>query len=83
MTTGFSKSTHASQKRSLAKTLSWRTIASLDTFVISCLATGSVKTGAAIVGAEFITKLALYYLHERGWAHIVWGLRDPQASPRP
>ncbi|MBI1216094.1 MAG: DUF2061 domain-containing protein [Alphaproteobacteria bacterium] len=75
-TTGFTKSTHAKQRRSLAKTLSWRFIASLDTFVISYIATGSITIGATIVGAEFFTKIILYYLHERGWAHIRWGLKD-------
>jgi len=80
MSTSFTKGTHASQRRSLAKTLSWRCIASLDTFIISYIATGSAKIGAAIVTTEFITKIALYYLHERGWAHIPWGLKPPPAT---
>ena len=71
----FSKKAHASPARSLAKTLSWRALGSLDTFVISYIATGQAKVGLTIAGAEVLTKLGLYYLHERGWAHIRWGLK--------
>ena len=61
--------------RSVLKTISWRAFASVDTFVIAYIATGEVKIGAMIVGAEVVTKMVLYYLHERGWAHIRWGVK--------
>ena len=28
---------------------------------------------ATVAGLELVTKLALYYLHERGWARLNWG----------
>lgn len=72
----FTKETHAQARRSLAKTLSWRALASVDTFVIAYLVTGEASAGAVIVSAEIVTKMVLYYLHERGWSHIRWGLKS-------
>ena len=63
----------ASKKRSLLKTLSWRTIASLDTFLITWLVTGSPTAGLTVSGLEIITKMCLYYFHERAWNKIKWG----------
>ena len=72
---------HTQRRRSLAKTLTWRTAATLDTFAISYLVTGSAAWAGTIAGFEVLTKLALYYLHERAWAHTSWGLvktRQPE-----
>lgn len=65
---------HENHKRTLTKTITWRVLASLDTFAIAWLITGNPLTGFAIAGIEILTKLGLYYLHERGWSHIDWGL---------
>jgi len=51
----------------LAKTITWRIVGTLDTFLLSWLITGSIKLGAAIGAVEIITKMVLYYLHERAW----------------
>ncbi len=56
-----------SYKRHIAKTLSWRIIGTLDTIILSWIITGNLKIGMAIGGVEIITKMALYYLHERAW----------------
>ncbi|MGB5949234.1 MAG: DUF2061 domain-containing protein [Parvibaculum sp.] len=60
----------SSNKRSLLKTLSWRTTASIDTFLIAWFVTGAPLAGGAIALGEILTKLVWYYLHERIWAHI-------------
>ena len=57
--------------RHLAKTLTWRIVGTLDTMVLSSLITGSVKIGLAIGGTEVVTKMLLYFLHERAW--YKWG----------
>ena len=36
-------------------------------FLLSWFITGSLSIGAAIGGIEIITKMILYYLHERAW----------------
>lgn len=56
-----------SYKRHLLKTISWRSIGTLDTIIISGVIIGSWKTGLAIGGVEVFTKMILYFLHERFW----------------
>jgi uncharacterized membrane protein len=60
-------------RRSVLKAVSWRTLGTLDTFVISWFLTGHVALAGSIAGFEFVTKIAWYYLHERIWAVIRWG----------
>ncbi|MDA7616791.1 DUF2061 domain-containing protein [bacterium] len=56
-----------SYKRHIAKTISWRIIGTIDTVIISGLITGSWVAGLAIGGVEVISKMVLYFLHERAW----------------
>jgi uncharacterized membrane protein len=67
-------------RRSLLKAVTWRMMASLDTFVISFLITGRVGIAGSIAGVEIVTKIFFYYLHERIWAAIPWGRRFNSAS---
>jgi uncharacterized membrane protein len=67
---------HANKKRSLAKTMTWRFIATIDTILIAWLLTGSWSIGFGIAGIEVVTKMALYYFHERSWAASDWGIED-------
>ncbi|MCG8428349.1 MAG: DUF2061 domain-containing protein [Chromatiales bacterium] len=59
--------------RSLAKAASWRITGSLDTMLLSWLFTGDLAIAAAIGLTEVITKMVLYYLHERAWNRISLG----------
>jgi len=61
--------------RSVVKAISWRTLGTLDTFAISWFMTGRIEIAGSIAGLEVVTKIAWYYLHERVWAAIAWGLR--------
>lgn len=70
---------HSNNARSLVKTVTWRTIGTMDTIIISYFITGSIAMGAAIGGTELFTKMFLYFLHERGWSKIDWGLEDVSA----
>jgi uncharacterized membrane protein len=56
-----------SYKRHALKTITWRIVGTLDTFFLSWFITGSLKIGATIGGIEIITKMVLYYFHERIW----------------
>ena len=62
-----------SRKRSFLKTVTWRIIASLDTFIIVWVVTGQISWAGSVAGLEILTKTLLYYLHERGWNYILWG----------
>jgi uncharacterized membrane protein len=59
--------------RSLIKAVSWRVTGSIDTFVISLFVTGKISLAGTIATVEVVTKIALYYFHERVWAIIPWG----------
>ena len=61
----------SSRGRSIAKTLTWRVFAELDTFLVSYLITGSMTWSLSIVGIESTTKTVLYYLHERAWSNTL------------
>ena len=56
--------------RSVVKSVSWRLVGTLDTVVISYVITSSLAMAASIGSIELVTKMILYYLHERGWNHI-------------
>ncbi|HLT79524.1 MAG TPA: DUF2061 domain-containing protein [Cyclobacteriaceae bacterium] len=62
--------THA---RSLVKGISWRFFGTMDTIVISYIVTGTWVSAFAIGGFELITKVIIYYIHERVWGKIKWG----------
>lgn len=62
-----------SHLRSIIKGVSWRTIGTIDTIVISFLLTGHFNTAIKIGFTEVITKVALFYLHERVWLHFLNG----------
>ncbi len=64
---------NATPVRSFAKTITWRALGSVDTLILGYLFSGSFRIAGSIASAEMLTKIALYYLHERGWAHIKWG----------
>lgn len=59
--------------RSVAKAVSWRVIGTLDTLLISYILTGEVVIAASIASIDFITKMFLYFFHERLWNKISWG----------
>jgi uncharacterized membrane protein len=65
--------TREAHSRSLAKAVSWRITGSIDTFVLSFIITGSLKFAGSIAVTEMVTKVVLYYLHERAWNYVPWG----------
>ncbi len=63
-----------SKKRHIAKTLTWRTLGTLDTMLLSFIITGNPLMGLQIGFTEVITKMVLYYFHERVWYRVDYGL---------
>ncbi|ANW95050.1 hypothetical protein AXE80_01505 [Wenyingzhuangia fucanilytica] len=59
--------------RSVVKAVSWRVIGSLDTLIISWVATQDIKTATSIASIDLFTKMILYFFHERVWNAIKWG----------
>ena len=65
------------RKRHLAKTITWRIIASITTFILAWIFFGqdpSIATKATLVVIfESIIKMVLYYIHERVWYRSNFG----------
>jgi uncharacterized membrane protein len=59
--------------RSIAKTVSWRIVGTMDTVAISWVLTGEIETAMAIGSVELVTKMILYFGHERIWNKINFG----------
>ncbi|NRD23288.1 DUF2061 domain-containing protein [Winogradskyella litoriviva] len=60
-------------KRSIVKTISWRVVGTLATVTISYLITGTLALAFSIGGIELVSKMVLYFFHERAWTNIKWG----------
>lgn len=65
-----------SKKRHLAKTITWRIVGTIDTMILAWVISGDPMIGLKVGGAEVVTKMILYYLHERGWYKIDYGLKQ-------
>lgn len=59
--------------RSLAKSVSWRAVGTMDTMMLAWYFSGNMVTGLSIGVSELVTKIGLFYLHERLWSRIKWG----------
>ena len=72
------------RSRSFVKAVTWRMLGSIDTFIISFIVASLFHHGTAnaasiagsIASIETVTKVVLYYFHERIWARAPWGRAD-------
>ena len=60
-------------KRSIVKTISWRVVGTLATVTISYVITGTLALAFSIGGIELVSKMVLYFFHERAWNNLKWG----------
>ncbi|AXX93680.1 hypothetical protein CPU12_08215 [Malaciobacter molluscorum LMG 25693] len=68
---------HEKPYRSIVKSISWRTIGTIDTMIISYFITGNFVMAASIGSIEVFTKMVIYYFHERAWNKIPLGRVKP------
>ena len=61
-------------KRHLYKTFSWRAVGTIDTVIFSWIILGNPLIGLKIGVAEIISKMLLYFGHEKLWYKINFGL---------
>ena len=59
--------------RSILKAISWRIVGTIDTIIISYFITGKITMAITIGSIEVVTKMMLYFFHERLWNIIKWG----------
>jgi len=70
-----SEKTLVSHKRHVMKTITWRLVGTIDTILIGCIISGNPLIGLKIGSVEIITKMILYYIHERVWYKSKFGVR--------
>ena len=68
------------RKRSLAKAISWRFIATITGALIVYALIGEFEAAGQFMVADVILKLMFYYIHERGWEKLKWGRESPMIS---
>jgi uncharacterized membrane protein len=59
--------------RSLVKSISYRITGTITTFIISLIVTGKFEFALSIMSVDFISKIGIFYLHERVWNKIKFG----------
>ena len=67
-------------KRHFVKTISWRIVGTIDTILLGWFITGNPVAGLKIGGLEVITKMILYFFHERVWFKINLGLPNRELA---
>lgn len=71
--------TRASRKRSIVKAVTYRSVIVILDFVAVYLLTGKVATATTFMVVSNIYTSVGYFLHERLWARIKWGM-EPQSE---
>ena len=61
--------------RHVLKTITWRVIGTIDTMLLGWFVSGDFKIGLTIGGLEVVTKMILYFIHERVWYKIDLGVK--------
>ncbi|PIV96208.1 MAG: hypothetical protein COZ16_13100 [Flavobacteriaceae bacterium CG_4_10_14_3_um_filter_31_253] len=59
--------------RSIVKAFTWRLVGTLDTLIVSFFVTQKLSLAASIASVDFMTKIVLYFFHERVWNTVKWG----------
>jgi adenylylsulfate kinase len=62
------------RRRSLMKAISWRILASLITVSLVFIFTGKIVLSLAVGITEVVVKMVFYFIHERIWSNIRWGI---------
>lgn len=69
-----------SRKRHIAKTITWRIVGTMDTMLLAWIISGDPLIGLKVGLTEVVTKMLLYYFHERVWYRINYGLPQRQSD---
>lgn len=64
---------NSTKQRSLAKSVTWRLVAVVSTFVIAYLMTQNINFATSLTIVSNIVNFILYYIHERLWLTVRWG----------
>ena len=67
-------SKRASRKRSIVKAITYRSVIIILDFLVVYLLTHKIETAAGFMIISNIYTTVAYFLHERIWSGIKWGL---------
>ncbi len=65
------------RSRSILKAISYRVTGTISTFLVAYFITGEIGIALSIGGVEAVTKMFIYYWHERLWDKIKFGKKTP------
>lgn len=71
-----------SHLRSFVKAFSWRIIGTIISVIVGYLLTHAIKIAISIGFIEFFSKILLFYLHERFWDLLPWGMHAKKLFPK-
>jgi len=74
---------HESRTRTIVKGVTWRIIASATTMTVVFIVTGNLALVASVGAVDIVAKFLFYYLHERTWGKVHWGLLGTEPSQCP
>lgn len=60
-------------ERSIVKTITYRILIVISTFIVTYLLTGEIKASLEITTFANIVNTVLYFVHERLWKKVQWG----------
>lgn len=59
--------------RSVVKSITWRMLATITTIILVKIFTGNLKIAISVGFVETLSKLMIFYVHERTWTQVRWG----------
>lgn len=71
----------SSRRRHVIKTFTWRGIGTIDTMILAWIISGDPMVGLQVGFTELVTKMVLYYAHERLWYRSKFGLDKKDHDP--
>ena len=75
-------SMHETHKRSILKGITWRIIASATTMTVVFFVTGDLSLVASVGIVDVVAKVFFYYIHERTWGKVTWGLLGTEPTTK-
>ena len=67
--------------RSVVKAMSYRVVATLVTALLAFMFTDDLLIAVGIGSTEGLSKILLFWIHERLWVRVRWGRVVPMSSP--
>jgi len=71
------------ERRSIVKAVTYRIIIMCLDFGTIYLLSGAVRVALGFMIASNLYTTVAYFIHERVWARITWGIKEPSSQSEP